>query len=108
MLCGDFGAEIDIKIDGVSKWMSNFRRCAFWCVPSFGSDLKDVPDETQCLIYEKVDGKCGVIVPLVTKQYKCVLSGGENGLYARLSSYYDLLHSCTGYAFVYAGGRKPV
>lgn len=106
MLCGDFGAEIDIKADGISRWMANFRQCTYWSAPAFGGDFREVPDETQCL-YEKTDKPYGVIIPLVTKQYKCVLAGGENGLYARLSSFYDLLHSCKGYTFVYAEGKNP-
>ena len=55
MLCSDFGAEIDIKADGISRWMANFRQCTYWSAPAFGSSFRGVPDETQCIIYEKTD-----------------------------------------------------
>lgn len=30
----------------VEGFVSVYKKCEFWCSPYFGSDLKDVPDET--------------------------------------------------------------
>ena len=107
-LNGDFGAGIDIEITDLKSWMANYRSCEFWCSPGFGTQLKDVPDETQGFIYQKTDGLFGVILPVVSEKYKCVLSGNENGkLTAKLFSWYDKLTFCHELAFLYAEGQNP-
>lgn len=104
----EFGAGIDIEIPELDSWTANYRRCEFWCNPSFGDDLKDVPDETQGFVFKKKDGTYGVILPVVSEQYKCVLCGNENGkLTAKLFSWYDKLTYCHALAFLYAEGENP-
>ena len=69
----NFGAGIDFKVSAES-YMTNFRYSPYWCKPAFGkADFSDMPDETQGLIYQKKGGAFGVILPLVTENYKCVL-----------------------------------
>lgn len=70
--------------------------------------MKNVPAETQHLIYRKSDGGWGVIVPVVSEDYKCTLEGTEDGLTAKLFSWYDGLTSCAGLAFVMSEGGRPV
>lgn len=104
----EFGAGIDIEIDGLKAWMANYRSCEYWCSPEFGTDLKNVPDETQGFIYEKNDGTFGVILPVVSEKYKCVLGGNKNGkLTAKLFSWYDKLTCCHSLAFLCAEGENP-
>ncbi len=104
----DFGAGIEIEIDGLESYMANFRISEFWCSPAFGSDLSKVPDETQGFIYKMKDGRFGVILPVVSETYKCVLNGGEDGkLTARLFSWYEGLFDCQCLAFMYAEGDDP-
>ena len=107
-LDSEFGVGIDIEITDMKSWMANYRSCEFWCSPEFGSQPENVPDETQGFIYEKTDGSFGVILPVVSEKYKCVLCGNENGkLTAKLFSWYDKLTYCHGLAFLYAEGKNP-
>lgn len=107
-LDADFGAGLDFNIENIQNWMADFRHSEFWCMPGFGSELKDVPEETQGLIYKKRDDTFGVILPVVSEKYKCVLCGSENGgLTAKLFSWYDHLNYCDALAFVYAEGKNP-
>ncbi len=103
----DFGAGIEIELDEVSQWMANWRHCEFWCMPSFGTDLSDIPDETQGLLCRKENGAYRAIIPVVSEKYKCVLCGGNNKVIAKLFSWYDKLISVKGLAFITAEGYNP-
>lgn len=107
LLDPDNGAGLDIPSLGeIRGYMADYRYCEFWCRPAFGTDITTVPDETQALVYEKVDGTFGVILPVVSEKYKCVLQGTENGLTARLFSWYDE-RRCCALAFLTAEGNNP-
>ena len=104
----DFGAGIDISLEGIDGFMADFRRCEYWCMPKFGKELGEIPDETQGLICTKTNGDYAVILPVVSEQYKCVLKGNvDGGVTARLFSWYDQLTSCNALAFLYAEGTDP-
>lgn len=104
----NFAAAIEFEIDAIESWMANYRHSEFWCSPKFGKDLQDVPNETQGFIYMKNDGTYGVILPVVSEQYKCVIKGTEDGsLQARLFSWFEKMNSCKALAFMYAEGDNP-
>ena len=104
----DFGAGIDLEIEHVKSWMADYRYCEFWCRPEFGTKLGNIPEETQGLIYEKTDGTFGVILPVVSEQYKCVLEGTEEQIVtAKLLSGCEGLVSCKALAFIWAEGENP-
>lgn len=107
-LDGDFSAGIDIEIDDVCQVFSDYSAGIFWANPQFGADLSAVPDETQELVYKKNDGTFGVIIPVVSENYRCVLVGKEkNVVTAKLASWYENLCACNGLAFVWAEGENP-
>lgn len=107
-LDADFGVGIDFAPNGAESWMADFRHSEYWCMPAFGTAFQDVPEETQGLIYRKSDGTFGVVLPVVSEKYKCVLCGAEHGgLTAKLFSWYEHLNSCDALAFVYAEGENP-
>ena len=104
----DFGACIEIAISDVESFMANWRKMEFWCCPYFGTELKNIPNNTQGFIYKKKDGNYGVILPVVSERYKCVLEGNENGnIEARLCSWCEGLNECKALAFLYAEGAEP-
>lgn len=108
ILDSEFGAGIEMEPASVKRWMAVYRYCEYWCRPEFGTKLSDIPDETQGLIYEKTDGTFGVVLPVVSEQYKCVLAGGEsNTIQAKMFSWYDGLVSCKGLALLWAEGDNP-
>ena len=108
LLDSEFGAGIEIEVGDIKSWMADYRFTEFWCRPAFGTDISEVPDETQGLIYEKKDGTFGVILPVVSEQYKCVLAGDNEGkLVAKLFSWYEELVSCKALAFLWAEGNNP-
>lgn len=101
----DFGMGIYIDVGGdIESVVSDYRRCEFWCMPSFGKDFTDVPDETQALIYKKTNGTFGVILPVVDKEFKCVLKTENGRLCARIFSWYDKSLRCDTLAFMHAEG----
>lgn len=104
---GEFGAGIEFEIPSLKSWMANYRHNEFWCSPAFGEKYSDIPDETQGFIYEKNDGSFGVVLPVVSENYKCVISGTENAVRAKLFSWYDKMFSISGLAFVYCEGENP-
>lgn len=102
----DRGVEIAIDTTDFGEYMADWRHSEFWCSPAFGDDYTKVPHDTQLLLYRKND-RWGVIVPVVSADYKCVLEGTENGLKAVLFSWYSELSDCRGLAFVTAEGEEP-
>ena len=106
-LDADFGAEIKIALGEVESWMADYRHSEYWCSPAFGESFEGVPDETQGFIYQKRGGGFGVILPLVSEQYKCVLGSNEGGLSAKLFSWCGGLNACRAPAFVFAEGDEP-
>ena len=104
----EFGAGIQISVADVVRWMADYRRSEYWCSPAFGTDLSSVPDETQGLIYEKEEGTFGVILPVVSEQYKSVLEGDNEGsVLAKLFSWNDGMTACNALAFLWAEGENP-
>ena len=111
-LDSEFGAGIEIELEGVKSWMADYRYSEFWCRPWFGTRLGDIPEETQGLIYEKEDELFGIILPVVSEQYKCVLAGeaaedGTEVVLAKLFSWYEGMNDCKALAFLWAEGRNP-
>lgn len=107
-LDSEFGAGIEIAIGDVESWMADYRHSEYWCRPGVGTDLGEIPEETQGLIYVKKDGSYGVILPVVSENYKCVLAGGEdNTVVAKLFSWYEGMTACKGLAFLWAEGENP-
>ena len=104
----EFGVGIEFSIENVDSYMADYRHSEYWCRPEFGKSLSDIPDETQGLVYKKSDGLFGVILPVVSRQYKCVLRGiPDNKIVARLFSWYEHLNYCDCLAFVCSEGESP-
>ena len=111
-LDSEFGAGIEIELDHVKSWMADYRHSEFWCKPAFGVSLAEIPNETQGLVYEKEDGTFGVILPVVSEKYKCVLAGstteeGKEVVLAKLFSWFEGMSDCKGLAFLWAEGDNP-
>src|SRR5579883_307316 len=64
--------------------MARFSAChryePFWMRAAAGTAAAEVPVETQFLIWERADGSCAVLVPLIDGAFAATLQGGENGL----------------------------
>ena len=109
-LDSECGACIDVSLpEEVCEYMADYLDSEFWCKPDFGSDLKDVPDDTQLLIAKKKNGEYLVFVPVVNDKYKCVFCGNDkNTVTAKLFSWCDGLYDCRGLAFLWAEGENPL
>ena len=105
----DLGGVIQIGDLGIKKWMADWRYKEFWCCPAFGGEeTDDIPNNTQCLLYIKADGKYGVILPVVSEVYKCTLEGAADGIVeAKLYSWCEGLMDINALAFVTAEGDDP-
>lgn len=103
----ELGATIRLQLPRLKRWMADYRHTEFWCSPAFGNDPKQIPAETQGLIWEQENGSFGVVLPVVSETYKCVLCGTEEGLQAQLFSWHDGLTDCHALAFLWAEGSDP-
>ena len=108
LLDADWGAGVDIASVGeLDGWVADYRHSEFWCRPAFGKALSEVPDETQGLIYRLQDGTWGVILPIVSELYKCVLKGTDQGVTARIFSWYERLNRCHAPVLAWKEGSNP-
>lgn len=103
----EYGGGIEIRIEDIDKWISDYRYSTFWCKPKFGTAVSDIPYDTQALIYKKANGVYGVILPLVSDEYKCVLEGSGDCITAKLFSWCEGLYGIDAPAFVIAEGNDP-
>lgn len=107
-LDSDCGAVIDIDFDErVVEYSANYLSGEYWCKIFFGRELKDLPYNTQLMTYKKPSGDFGIILPIVSDKYKCVLRGAENSVEAVLFSWAKGLTECHAPAFVYSEGKNP-
>ncbi len=104
-LDSECGAEIGMTPDGEFTYMANVRHSEFWCSPRFGKngDYTNV-EECQYFVYRRTNGVFGVIVPVVSEDYKCILVGRGEKLAARLFSWKEGLGECDTLACVTAEG----
>lgn len=108
-----FSAEAGVCIsmypkEKIVRFMSDFRKKEFWCTPAFGTQISEIPGETQLLVLEMETGEFCTIVPVVNDSCRCVLKGTEDGcIEAQLSSWCEDLYTCDGLAFVYMKGKQP-
>lgn len=107
-LNSELGVLVDIEIPNIREFMADYRHSEFWCKPSFGTKLSEIPDNTQGLIVKKNDETFIAVLPVVSDKYKCVLKGNEkNLLEAKLFSWYESLNDCKCLAFTFAYGDNP-
>lgn len=107
-LDSELGAVIRLQEPRIAGWVADYRHYEFWCRPAFGNDLSDIPNQTQGLIYQTEDGRYGVVLPVVSGQYKCVLKGNpDGGVDARLFSWCEGMKTCNALALVFAEGKNP-
>ena len=91
----------------IRRFMAVYRKTEYWCAPAFGTDLSEVPDETQALILELADGRFTAILPVVNDTWKCVLRGTpDGGIAARSFAWCDGLYVCRGLTLVYATDER--
>ena len=57
----------------------------FWTSPTFGKDLKDIPKDTQALLY-KTNSDYGLIYTPCGNKYKSMLEGAEKGFSVKILS----------------------
>ncbi len=104
----ELGAVIELEDKQIIKWMADYRYKEYWCEPCFGVKLSDIPSETQCLIYQKRGGEYGVILPVVSEDYKSTLKGNSrDGIDVLICSRYGRKKSVEGLSLVYAEGDNP-
>ena len=96
-LDSELGAAIWVLNEDIVRWVANWRRIEFWCDAWFGTDLSKMPQDTQCLIYQKANGVYGVLMPVVSEQYKATLKGNQDGGFdIRIYSWYENLKTVKG------------
>ena len=104
----DCAVELTVgDISGVKRYLADYRYSPFWCRPFFGKELRDVPAETQTLLFEKNDGTYEILLATCGEEYKCTFLGDKWGLRARVYSWYDGMTECKTLAFVRGTGANP-
>ena len=106
----DMDCAAQIEITGLGElcgMVANYRHLEYWCKPYFCETPEEIPPETQALFYLKSDGNFGVVLPVVSEDYKCTLRGGKRGLLAEVYSWVYGKNTCQALAFVWAEGPDP-
>lgn len=109
----DFSSFFAVGLETLPKkeiegYMSDYRDCAFWCMPQFESDFTKLHERTQGLLIKYKDGGWAFVLPTVDDAYKCNLLGTEGGFSAGLTTYCSNINTCKDQlAFVCGEGNDP-
>lgn len=68
------------KASGLGRFMACHRYEPFWMRPKAGSEVGDVPVETQVLLLELESGEVALLVPLVHTPFRASLFGSDGAL----------------------------
>lgn len=107
-----FNADLAVAIkieqpEETESFVSVNRYSTYWCKPSFGTDLKKNPHDTQLLLIKNTDGSFTAVLPVCGDKYKTVIEGDDSGCYAKVFSWYDKLSTIDTLCFVYGSGNNP-
>lgn len=69
-----------ISIDGLSRYMGLCLFNTFMSEPKWGSDLSNLPDQCQFVLWVTEEGRYGILVPLLSGDFRTRAKGTEGGL----------------------------
>ncbi|MFC5529744.1 Sip1-related alpha-galactosidase [Cohnella yongneupensis] len=81
----DSGAATPVGLQGVKRWLALARTDLYWMEPSVGVALREVPAETQFMLWEREDGRFGLLLPIVSGDYRATLEGSDSGLLLKVT-----------------------
>jgi raffinose synthase len=91
------------QVDGL---MANYQHKDWWTRPHFSTELLNLPERTQSLLWKK-DESYYYLLPVVDKVYRTELVGSEHGMEIKLSSYSGGYDRCQTLAFAIGIGDNP-
>ena len=65
---------------GVRRFFACHRKSPFWMEPGVGTDWTRLPGETQFVLFQREDGNCLLIAPLMDASFRYALEGSATGL----------------------------
>jgi len=74
------GKASGLHITGLKRWLSLYRSYVYWVVPAFGQTEAQIPQETQYLLWEREDGRYGIMLPIIDGDMRASLAGNEQGV----------------------------
>jgi raffinose synthase len=74
------GSVSGLRISGLKRWLGLYRNNVYWVTPGFGNKESEIPKETQYLIWEREDGRYGIMLPMIEGDLRASLTGNEQGL----------------------------
>ena len=86
----------------ILRYMAMHRHTQSWCCPFFGTDAKDIPDNTVLLLLELAEGHFCAVVPVVNRLCQTTL---QSGLAVQMTTTCDT--PCEGLSLVWAEGSAP-
>ncbi|MEA1997550.1 MAG: Sip1-related alpha-galactosidase, partial [Gemmatimonadota bacterium] len=69
----------NFKIAGLDRMLTLDRFLPWWMSPAFATDEKDVPLDTQFLLWRRDDSRTGLLLPLIDKGYRMSVAGDSTG-----------------------------
>lgn len=69
-----------LHLPGLVRFCALHRSTIWWLKPVFGLAEAEIPGPTQCLVWERSDGRHVALMPLVSGNRQVLLAGGAEGL----------------------------
>ena len=96
-----FAIEILLDTQGITEFTAISRHSEYWCKPVFCKSASDIPENTQCLLWQG-----GCLLPVCDKEYLSMISGTEYGyIKITLNTFCGNIYKCDTLAYVLGTGK---
>ena len=95
------------NFDNVKNFASLHRQVIFWQNVKTGTEINEIPPETQWLLLQYNDDSYGIIIPLVIEPYRCALRGKDNNIYIYCETGDPAIEVSEGIVAYFEKGTNP-
>ncbi len=105
---GKTAVTLDIDSERpINRFMADYLYSSFWCRPAFGDRLRDVPNDTQGLLFIDESGLYTAVLPLSKGDFVSCINPHCDALRVYVRSYTESLTECSTPVLVAGEGRDP-
>ncbi len=74
------GAVGSLRLTRLKRFLALERYGMWWCTPHFGASEAQAPPDVQYLLWQREDGRYGLLLPLIDGDLRSFLAGSDDGI----------------------------
>lgn len=101
------GKSTPVSVGKIKDWLALYNCNVYWVVPKHGSDIKEIPNDTQFLLMQKEDNTYIAVFPLIDGDLKASLCGTEDGIVVKTKGAISGTEPANAVMLYVANGKNP-